>query len=55
MVAEVAQELELGRNDPVPFPETVIEVVVEARLAPDEIGEETGEVRPVIRCTCHGI
>jgi hypothetical protein len=48
VLAQVAQELELRGDDPVPLAETVVEVVVEARLAADQVGEEAREVELVV-------
>ena len=43
MVAQVPQGLELRGDDPVAFAKAVVEGVVQARLAPDEVGEEARE------------
>jgi hypothetical protein len=56
VVAKVAQGLELRGDDAVPLTETVVEGVVQTRLASDEVGEEAREVDGLTACfRCHGM
>jgi hypothetical protein len=43
---QVAQELVLRGDDPVPLAQPVVELVVQARLTADQVGEQGLRIRP---------